>query len=110
MNKKLRLTIGLLLGFSSVSAFADACFYAEGKAFKDAQTIRKYAKQMGWKVGKASSITAGNFIKGKKILYPQDKLTVCLRETNVDTLSFRAQSSAADAGDASWTSLFAEKQ
>lgn len=80
------------------------CFNASGKAFSDAQKIRKVAKSMGWKVGKVSSMTAGSFIKGKKVVYPQDALEVCLRSSG-GGIQFRAQSMASDAANAEWRNL-----
>ena len=89
---------------------ADSCFDATGKAFKDAQSIRKIAMNMGWKVAKTTSITAGTFIKGKKTLYPQDSLEVCIKEDSENKLVFKAQSSASDAGSAEWRPLLGKKK
>lgn len=103
--KKVILSI-LLLGPLS---FANECFIAEGKSFSDAQTIRKVAKLMDWKVSKTASIAAGTFIKGKVKLYPQEKVKVCIRENSVHKLELKAQSSASDAEDALWRSLPGKK-
>jgi len=102
------LTVVISLGtFSS----ADSCFNATGKAFKDAQTLRKIVSQMGWKIGKFKSITAGGFIKSKKVIYPEDELEVCIKvNENQDDLIFKAQSKASDAEKAIWRRLFAKKQ
>ncbi len=106
-----RLVLGLVL-VASLGTFlnADNCFDATGKAFKDAQTIRKMAKNMGWKVGRMVSITAGTFIKSKKVLYPQDSLKVCIKENSENKLVFKAQSSASDAGSAEWRPLLGKKE
>lgn len=88
--------------------YASECFNASGKAFSDAQKIRKIAKSMGWKVGKPASMTAGSFIKGKKAIYPQDILEVCLRSSG-DKIQFRAQSMASDAGVAEWRNLHGKR-
>jgi len=89
---------------------ADNCFDATGKAFKDAQTMRKIANSLGWKIAKTTSITAGTFIKGKKTLYPQDNLEVCIEENSDKELVFKAQSSASDAGNAEWRPLLGKKK
>lgn len=107
--KKLVLGLTLFVGLGTFLN-ADSCFNATGKAFKDAQTIRKMAANMGWKVAKTVSITAGTFIKSKKILYPQDSLKVCLKEDYEHKLVFKAQSSASDAGNAEWRPLLGEKK
>lgn len=106
-----RLIVGmvLLVGVAA-GAHADSCFIAEGKVFRDAQTIRKLASNMNWTVGKSASIVAGNFIKGKKAIYPQDKLEICLKDTGADSLMFKVQSSSTDAGDASWTTLPSQQE
>ena len=110
MNRFLALLLlTSLILFSTSKAHADQCFSAVGKALKDAQTIRKTAQLMNWKVGKSASIAAGNVIKGKKVIYPQDKLQVCLRATSIGTLEIKAQSNSSDAGQASWINLPATK-
>lgn len=103
--KKIILAVAILGTLTQ----ANECFTAKGKAFSDGQTIRKVAKNMDWKVGKMSSISAGTFIKGKVNLYPQGKVEVCLRENNLGELEFKAQSNASDAGEALWRSLPAKK-
>lgn len=66
---------------------------------------------MGWKLGKFKSITAGGFIKSKKILYPEDDVNVCVKvDGNGDDLIFKVQSEASDAGKAVWRELFAKKR
>jgi len=106
MKKMILITIVGLLTVVN----ADNCFDATGKAFKDAQTIRKIAGSMGWEIAKTTSITAGTFIKGKKTLYPQDNLEVCLKENSDNKLVFKAQSSASDAGNAEWRPLLGQKK
>ena len=101
--------IVLILALSASAAHAK-CFTATGEAMSDAQSIRKMALSMGWKVGKTSSITAGTFIKGKVTLYPQDRVEVCLREGVNGKLLYQAQSSASGAGEAKWRNTFGKKQ
>lgn len=89
-------------------AQAQQCFFASGKAMYDAQQIRKMALSINWEVGKAQSVAAGSFIKGKMSLYPQDELEVCIRETDKEgnkQVQFKAQSQALDAGEAIWRNL-----
>jgi len=107
MKKIILISVSVMAMISTISA--DNCFTATGKAFKDAQTIRKIGNNMGWKVAKTTSITAGTFIKGKKTLYPQDDLEVCLKEDD-NKLIFKAQSSASDAGSAEWRPLLGIKK
>jgi len=95
----------------AVTLSAKECFTATGKAFSDAQTLRKIATDMGWKLGKFKSITAGGFIKSKKVIYPDDELEVCVKvNENEDDLIFKVQSKASDAEKAKWRELFAEKK
>ncbi len=107
--KKMILGLVTIVGISTFLN-ADNCFDATGKAFKDAQTIRKVAVNMGWEIAKTTSITAGTFIKGKKTLYPQDNLEVCMKEDYENKLVFKAQSSASDAGNAEWRPLLGKKK
>lgn len=93
----------------SMHSYAE-CFVASGKAMTDAQTIRKSAVELGWKVGKTASIAAGTFIKGKVALYPQGDIQVCLRVNKSDELVFKAQSSSSDAGEAEWRNLHGKKK
>jgi len=93
----------------SASSYANSCFEAKGRAFSDAQSIRKIAKNMGWNVGKATSVTAGIFIRGKAKLYPQERVNVCLRINYKNELEFKAQSKSTDAGEAEWRNLLAKK-
>jgi len=104
-----KLVLASILTMCSSITFAD-CFTATGSAMKDGQTLRKNAISMGWKVGKASSITAGTFIKGKAKLYPQEKVTVCMRESSSEGLQFKAQSASSDADEAIWRNLPAEQK
>ncbi len=100
----------LLLFFSfNTSVMADSCFFASEKAFSDAQTIRKMAERINWKIGKFSSITAATFIKAKAKIYPQDNVEVCLRELSSTQLKIKIQSLALDANEAKWRSLPAKK-
>ena len=103
------LSVTVILSVSSSVAFAN-CFTASGKAMSDAQSIRKKALSMGWKVGKAASISAGTFIKGKVTLYPQHDVKVCLRENRSGNLVFKAQSSSPDAGEAEWRDTFGKRK
>ena len=103
------LLTAILLSFSVSAAYAN-CFTATGEAMSDAQSIRKMALAMGWKVGKTSSITAGTFIKGKVTLYPQDSVEVCLREGLNGKLLYKAQSSSSGAGEAKWRNTFGKKK
>jgi len=107
-----KLVLGLLSIFIiGIYANADDCFDATGKAFKDAQTLRKIASDMGWKLGKFKSITAGGFIKSKKVLYPEDNVNVCVKVNGSgNDLIFKVQSEASDAGKAVWRELFAKKR
>ena len=104
-----KLSIVILLLVSTQSVFAN-CFTASGKAMRDGQTIRKIADSMGWKVGKTASITAGSFIKGKAVIYPQESIEVCLKDNFSDELKFKAQSSSSDADVAEWRDLPAKKK
>jgi len=64
---------------------------------------------MGWNVGKATSVTAGIFIRGKANLYPQGQVNVCLRVNYNNELEFKAQSTSTDADKAEWRNLLAKK-
>ena len=90
-------------------AIADSCFFASEKPFSDAQTIRKMAERINWKVGKISSITAATFIKTKALIYPQDNIEVCLKELSNTQLRVKIQSLAIDANEAKWRSMPAKK-
>lgn len=103
------LSIAVILSLSISGAFAK-CFTASGQAMSDAQSIRKMASSMGWKINMPKSITAGNFIKAKAALYPQGMVEVCLREDRSGKLVFRAQSSSSDAGEAEWRNTFGKKK
>lgn len=105
--KKTNLAIIASLLIAS-NLYGAECFNASGKAFSDAQKIRKVAKSMGWIVNKPASMTAGSFIKGKKAVYPQDVLEVCLR-SNGGKIQFRAQSMASDAANAEWRNLYGKR-
>lgn len=96
--------IVLLAGFAQ----ADDCFNARGKVTEDAQLIRKTARELGWVVGKTTSLTAAGVVDGKKQIYPLDSVEVCLRVEG-GKLQIKAQSKAKDAGEAGWHELPAKK-
>ena len=102
MKRKIVLGIIVLYG-SFVTLNAETCFQATGKAFKDAQTLRKLSNNMGWELGKFTSLWAGSFIESKKNLYPEDNLEVCVKvNTNRDNLIFKVQVDTSDVGKSIW--------
>ena len=101
--------VGYLVYNPMTSQHDDGCFESSKKAFNDAQIIRDKANSMGWEVSKVKSIAAGSFIKSKAILYPNSKLTICLKEEQSE-LFFKVQSAAMDAGHAQWRALFAKEK
>jgi hypothetical protein len=100
----------LLTVIFSLSLFADECFKAKGKVFKDAQHLRKTALSLGWHVYKPISIGAGALIKAKVKLYPEDDVNVCLRKTEAGRVEIRVQSASADAGVANWNVLLGKPE
>ena len=88
MKNIFKAVVVLIICLSFVApVFANDCFISSGKAFRDAQTIRKIAKSMGWTVKKSASVAAGEGM-----------------------LVFKAQSSSSDSGDAVWRNLHASRQ
>lgn len=86
------------------------CFQASGMANEDAQNIRLLALDMGWEVGKTTSLTAAGIVKGKVKLYPKDAVDVCLRQFGQDELQILAQSRSEDAGKATWHKIPAKRR
>jgi hypothetical protein len=103
----LKISIAFIL-LTSAASFADECFNSSKKLNDDAQTIRLKAMDMGWSVGKSSSITTASVIKGKSEIYPKDSVEICLREEGV-TLQIKIQSNSRDAGIAKWRKVIAKK-
>ena len=102
----LRLAIlGLLFSTSLVGN----CFEAEKGAMAIGQQIRQVAQDMSWKIGKMKSISIGGVIKGKKVLYPDGDMEVCLEEKDGD-LHFIMKSSSNDADKAKWHFLKSSKK
>jgi hypothetical protein len=111
MNRHRCLVLKIATAFillTSTASFAEECFNSSKKLNDDAQTIRLKAMDMGWKVGKSSSITAAGIVKGKAAIYPKDNVEICLRE-EVETLLIKAQSKSRDAGKAMWRKVIATK-
>lgn len=98
----------MVLGLSS-QALADECFTAVKKLTEDAQNIRLKALDMGWQVGKTTSLTAASLVGGKAKIYPKDDVEVCLKEEEGKLLA-RVQSKAKDAGQAEWHNLYGKKK
>lgn len=93
---------------SSYASAAEKCFFSSQKLTEDAQNIRLCAMDMGWKVGKVSSLIAAAVIEGKVKLYPKDAVEVCLRD--IGRLQIREQSLSRDAGKAKWHSIPAKSR
>jgi hypothetical protein len=109
--KKLIFLLILSLGTYTSTAFSNSfpnpCFIAKGKTYPDAQEIRKIASDMGWKVGRYPSIKYGSLIRGEKIIYPQDKVDVCLKNSS-DGLYIKIQSLASNAKVAEYIKISAK--
>jgi hypothetical protein len=110
MKHFLTLVLGFVVAITIVSAAvaADECFISSKKLTDDAQTIRLKAMEMGWKVGKTSSLAAAAVVSGKSGIYPQDTVNICLREED-GALQIKAQSESRDAGKAKWRGLTSKK-
>ena len=93
----------LLLSISSSSHadFFGNCFISKDKTFSIAQQLRQKSADMGWKIGKFKSISVAGVIKGKKTLYPDSKMEICLKEVD-DELKFIMKSGARDSGSPEW--------
>jgi len=103
----LKIATALIL-FTSPAFPADTCFNSHKILNVDAQTIRLKAIDMGWQVGKTSSITAASLVMGKQAIYPKDNVEICLREEE-NNLQVRVQSKSRDANQARWRDLMAKK-
>ena len=102
--------LGLVLSGVFLSTLqASDCFEAEKGAMAIGQQIRQVAQDMGWKIGKMKSISVGGVIKGKKALYPDGDMEVCLEEKDGD-LHFIMKSSSDDADKAKWHFLKSSKK
>lgn len=99
------VVLGLLLSTS----LAGNCFEAEKGAMAIGQQIRQEAQDMGWKIGKMKSISVGGVIKGKKALYPDGDMEVCLEEKDGD-LHFIMKSTSDDASEPEWHFLKSSKK
>ncbi len=111
MNRHKWLVLKIAIAFillTSTASFADECFNSSKKLNDDAQTIRLKAMDMGWKVGKAASITAASIVKGKTEIYPKDNVEICIREED-ETLQIKVQSKSRDAGMAKWRKVIGKK-
>jgi len=111
MNRHKWLVIKIATAFillTATASFAEECFNSSKKLNDDAQTIRLKAMDMGWNVGKSSSITAAGVVKGKAEIYPKDNVEICLREED-ETLQIKVQSKSRDAGEAKWRNVMAKK-
>jgi hypothetical protein len=103
-------TIGIIACLMNPTILsAEECFNSSGKLNEDAQTIRLKTRDMGWSVGKPSSLAAATIIEGKVKLYPKDNVEVCLREHGGD-LQIKAQSKSEDAGKAKWHVIRSRKK
>lgn len=98
----------LLVSLSAISIFAK-CFDAKESTMEIAQQIRQQAKDMGWKVGKVKSISIAGIIKGKKTIYPDGNMEICLKEKDGD-LQYIMNSSSKDAEKAEWHFLKSSKK
>jgi hypothetical protein len=98
----------MVLGLSS-QALAEECITAVKKMTEDAQNIRLKALDMGWQVGKTTSLSAASLVSGKATLYPKDDVEICLKEEEGKLLA-RVQSKAKDAGQAEWHNIYGTKK
>ena len=103
----LKIATALIL-FASPAFPANTCFNSHKILNVNAQTIRLRALDMGWQVGKTSSITAASLVMGKQAIYPKDNVEICLREEE-NHLQVRVQSKSRDANQARWRDLMAKK-
>jgi len=92
-----------------LSQIFDNCFEAKEGATQIGQQIRQEASSMGWKVGKLKSITVGGVVKGKRAIYPDGEIEVCLKEKDGD-LHFIMKSTSDDAEQAEWHFLKSSKK
>jgi len=87
----------------------DNCFSSKEEIMEVAQQIRQESQSMGWEIGKVKSISVAGIIKGKKAVYPDGKLEVCLKESE-GSLLYIMKSSSTDAGTPEWHLLSSSKK
>lgn len=97
------LTSNLYAGFFS------NCFDCKNSTMEIAQQIRQEAKDMNWDIGKIKSISIAGIIKGKKVVFPDGDMEVCLKEKDGD-LEYIMKSSSSDATRAKWHFLSSSKK
>ncbi len=98
----------LLMSLGANTIFAN-CFDSKESTMEIAQQLRQESKDMGWKVGKIKSISIAGIIKGKKTIYPDGDMEICLQEKDGD-LQYIMNSSSKDAEKAEWHFLSSSKK
>ena len=104
----------LILSFTFISANAffnssDNCFIIKDSTNEIAQQLRQEADIMKWDIGKIKSFSIAGIIKGKKAIYPDGKIEVCLKEIDGD-LKFKMKSDSKDSKKEEWHFLSSSKK
>jgi len=100
--------IGLFMVACMTTIYA-GCFESEESLTKVAQDIRLEAKTMGWVVGVTKSLTVAGIIKAKEELFPDGKVTVCIKHLDGDLKFSMRSDSVEEDGKQSWHFLTGSK-
>lgn len=84
------------------------CFNATDDLTENAQKIRLVSKDLGWEVGTVKSLSVAGVIRGKRELYPDGNIKLCIKEVDGD-LKFIMYSNSEEASEAKWYFLTASK-
>lgn len=103
------LSIITLLPSLAHAGFFNNCFTTKGELLGIAQQLRQESQSMGWDIGKVKSISVASIIRGKKAVYPDARLEVCLKETE-GSLKYIMKSSSSDAKTPEWHLLISSKK
>ena len=91
------------------AGFFNDCFTSKKDIMEIAQQLRQESQSMGWEISKVKSVSVAGIIKGKKAIYPDGELEVCLKESE-GHLKYIMKSSSSDAGAPKWHLLSSSKK